>query len=128
MSRSLTRQQVLSWRDTWSRTDKAMVEAAVGALPATTAFYETTSYAAARVDGRVAVYISPGYLSWSGGQWSAELDPALFGALDVEDGWAWKPLSTFRPHQGSKPSIEEFDEPWAGCFTVPARNGTCSCD
>lgn len=132
MSRDLTRRQVMEWRSAWSHADQRALEHALDHL-AETDYYEPGSkqYVGARVGGRVALYIAPGYLYWTRPGWTDVLDTSLYagGLLDADDGRAlWSPLSTFRQHERSGPSLEELAAPCLDCFQVPSVSGACGCD
>lgn len=130
MSRALTRQQILNWRDGWSFSDRALVEHALDLLPEGD-YYEpvSKSYAAARVAGRVAVYIAPGYLYWPRGQWSVDVDPhRVPQGISTDEQDTWYALSTFQQRGTSRPSFEELKAPCPACFMIPSVSGACDCD
>lgn len=131
MSREMTRQQVMNWRDGWSSSDRALIESSLDLLPEAD-YYKPTSaqYIGARVGGRVAVYIAAGYLYWPKGRWAVDLDPQLVpGGLKTDDeGHKWFPLSTFRTRAGAKERFEELSAPCPDCFLVPSVSGECGCD
>ncbi|KQY46723.1 hypothetical protein [Cellulomonas sp. Root137] len=133
MSRSLTRQELLVWRENWSYTDKEQIEAALDVLGEAD-YYEPTSkgYVGARVAGRVALYVAPGYIYWNSPTWTESLDAHLFaGGFDTgeQDTGTWYCLSTFRARDGSSgPGFDELRAPCPRCFTVPSLTGACYCD
>ncbi len=130
MSRPLTRQQLTSWRENWSFADLELIQHALDLLPERD-YYEPTSaaYVAARVGGRVAVYIAPGYLWWPNGTWSVDLDPRLIPrGLWRDDSGNGYGLSTFVERGASKPALAELTAPCPVCFLVPSVSGACGCD
>jgi hypothetical protein len=132
MSRALTRQQLMAWRENWNVTDRVLIEHAIDLLPERD-YYEPTSaqYVGARVAGRVALYVAPGYIYWPKPTWSADIDPALIpGGLcgGEEQEGRWYELSTFQQRGSSEPRFEELNAPCPGCFLVPSVSGACGCD
>lgn len=131
MSRPLTRQQVTNWRDNWSLRDLELIEHALDLLPERD-YYEPTSaqYVGARVTGRVAVYVAPGYLYWPKGRWAVNLDPRLVpgGLYRDDDGNSSFGLSTFSDRGATESRFEELTAPCPVCFLAPSVSGACGCD
>ncbi|RZS60644.1 hypothetical protein [Xylanimonas ulmi] len=130
MARTLSRSQVLAWSDRWSFTDRQLIEAAIDALSESD-FYEPNSagYIGARVDGRVAMYIAPGYIFWNAAQWLDAIDPALLTGEIVTDGnGRFYALSNFQDRSSGTPDLAEIRAPCPNCFTVPSETGACFCD
>jgi hypothetical protein len=132
MNRPLTRQQLLAWRENWSVADRELIEHALDVLGAVD-YYEPTSkqYVGARVGGRVALYVAPGYLYWTSPNWAegleARMTPGGLGGGEQETG-RWYRLSTFQQRGSSTPSFEELSAPCPVCHLVPSVTGTCGCD
>ena len=120
----------MSWNDKWSFSDRELIEHALDVLPEQDYYVPSSAaYAAARVAGRVAVYIAPGYLWWPGGTWTTNLDPRLIpGGLQPDGSGLSYALSTFMQRDASKPSLAELTEPCPACFLVPSVTGACGCD
>lgn len=131
MTRPLTRQQVLNWRENWSFTDRELIKHSLDLLPEQD-YYEPNAaqYVGARVVERVAVYILPGYLYWPKATWSADLDAILIPAgLKVDDnGDTWYTLSTFVNRGESAHRFDALTAPCPKCFMVPSVSGACGCD
>lgn len=134
MSRSLSRAEVLGWRDNWSHEDKQLIEHALDLLGEKD-YYEpnTKQYVGARVGGRLALYVAPGYIYWPSPAWTEQLDPQMIPrglAGGGENKERWYVLSTFRSRGSSspKPTFEELKAPCGECFLVPSVTGTCGCD
>lgn len=130
MTRTLTRQQVLSWRETWSYTDKELIAHALDVLDDVD-YYVVASetYVVARMDGRVAVEIAPGYLYWRAARFVSLVDEAKFpGGIrgDAASGW-WYTLSTFQPRAGSTPTFEELRDTCPVCWAELPVTGECNC-
>ncbi len=131
MTRPLTRQQVLNWRENWSFSDRKLIEHALGLLPEQDYYQPSAAqYAGARVAGRVAIYIAPGYLYWPKATWSTDLDTKLIpaGLKSDASGDTWYTLSTFVKHEESSRRFEELTAPCPYCFIVPSVSGACDCD
>lgn len=129
MTRPLTRQQVLTWRENWSFTDRALIDHALDLLPEHD-YYEPSAaqYVAARVAGRVAVYVAPGYLYWPKATWCIDLDARLIPAgLESDDSGSWYALSIFMKRGESASRFEELSTPCPTCFMVPSVSGDCDC-
>ena len=118
--RLLTRRQALDWNESWSVTDREMVDAAIEAIEDGTLYMPASAgYMGVRVWGQLAeqtpgsqprfgvhraLIIFKGWLEWpeAGDPWRRKLDPALFADFrederDVFDRVAytiWHPLST----------------------------------
>lgn len=111
--RRLTDLQALDWREYWSFTDREFIEHALSVLPEHD-LHEPASggYIAATVNGRIALYVCPGYLWWPKGTWAGAVDGSLIpgGLLDggEEDGTMWARLSTIR-HAGRPKMGRSFD-------------------
>jgi hypothetical protein len=132
MSRPLVRQQVMTWRESWSIADRELIEHALNQLGEAD-YYEPNSpqYVGARVGGRVALYIAPGYLYWTSPKWAEGLDVKMIpgGLLSGDqDKGRWYALSTFQERGSSKPSFDELRAPCPVCFLVPSISGACNCD
>ena len=131
MTRSLTRQQVLRWRENWSFSDLDLIEHALDLLPEQD-YYEPSAaqYVGARVAGRVAVYIAPGYVYWPKATWCTDLDTRLVpaGLKSDASGDSWYALSTFMKREESARRFEELSAPCPNCFQVPSVAGACGCD
>lgn len=132
MRRVLTRQQVLDWRENWSYSDRELIEHSLEALGEAD-YYTPPSqqYLCARVGGRVALNIAPGYLYWRSATFADLVDESRFpGGLGggPEHTGRWYALSTFRQRDEATPNFEEFDEPCPECWMVPSLSGECSCD
>lgn len=111
--RTLTDRQVLDWRENWSFTDRNFIQHATSVLPEH-GWHEPGSggYIAATVEGRIALYVCPGYLWWPKGTWAGEVDGSLIpGGLLVGgegDGTMWARFSTMG--RTSKPKLgRDFD-------------------
>ncbi|HYP46810.1 MAG TPA: hypothetical protein VEQ66_16620 [Propionibacteriaceae bacterium] len=132
MSRELARQQLMAWRENWSVADRDLIEQALNQLDEAD-YYEPNSrqYAAARVGGRVALYIAPGYLYWTSSKWAeglaTQMIPGGLGGGEQDKG-RWYALSTFQERGSSQPGFEELRAPCPVCFLVPSVSGACSCD
>ena len=130
MARTLSRSQVVAWSDRWSFTDRQLIDAALDALGESD-YYEPNSagYVGARVNGRVAMYLAPGYLYWNAAQWVDAVDAALLpGGVEVDGNGRFYALSSFQNRTRGTPDLAEIREPCPNCFTVPAVTGACFCD
>jgi len=131
MTRPLTRHKVLTWREKWSLPDRELIDHALDLLPEQD-YYEPSAaqYVGARVAGRVAVYVAPGYLYWPNGTWCSGLDIRLTpkGLQSGDSSDTWYELSTFRQRGESTQSFVELTAPCPDCFMVPSVSGSCDCD
>lgn len=132
MSRALTREQVLAWRETWSHSDLEKIAHALDVLGEAD-FYEPPSrqYLGARVAGRVALNIAPGYLYWRSTRFSDLIDVSKFHrglSGDEAHGVRWYALSTFQRRDDATPSFHELRAPCPTCWMEPSVNGECGCD
>lgn len=130
MSRALTRQQALGWREAWSHSDKELIAYVLDTLGEAD-YYEPPSqtYVGARVEGRAAVYVNPGYLEFPTPSAVERVDPSRFpGGIRGDDSGYWYALSTFQHRGESTPAVEELTEPCPECWTVPSVSGECACD
>lgn len=131
MGRPVDRSQVLLWREGWSFTDKLKIEHALDVLPEVDYYVPNSeAYVGARVDGRMATCIAPGYIWWPQEIWIDALDRSLIGEIEgnASDGW-WHCLSTFRHRStGERALLEELRAPCPRCFTVPTVTDACFCD
>lgn len=130
MSRALTRTQVLAWRVSWSHSDKELIAYVLDSLEEAD-YYETTTngYVGARVAGKVAVYVLPGYLEWPSRRAAERVDATRFpGGIQSDGTTYWYALSSFRHRGESMPTFEESSEPCSTCWIVPSVTGACGCD
>ena len=132
MRRTLTRDQVLSWREGWSHSDLDKIAHALDVLGETD-YYEPPSrqYIGARVDGRVALNIAPGYLYWTSTRFSDLIDVSMFpGGLGggETNGARWYALSTFQRRDDATPSFDELRAPCPTCWMEPSASGECGCE
>lgn len=132
MGRTLSRHEVLRWRDNWSGADKVAIEHALSLLPEAD-YTEPNSkgYVGARVGGRIALYVCPGYLFWTSPRWIEERDPvAMPGGIGADEkNGRWYELSTFG-NRGDRirQTFVELEAPCPRCFMVPTVTGACHCD
>jgi hypothetical protein len=69
--RRLSRTQVLAWNEPWSTRDRVWITAALDAIPnGVCVVPRAGDRIGVWMDGRLALVIRPGYLSWPGGQWA----------------------------------------------------------
>jgi len=128
--RTLTDRQALDWRESWSFTDRAFIEHALSVLPEHEVHEPSSGgYIAANVNGRIALYVSPGYVWWPKGTWAAAVDASLLpgGLLDggEGDGTMWAKLSTFRG-AGRPDTRRDFDPGVCPeCFLQLPATGVC---
>lgn len=134
-ARTLTRAQVLAWRDEfWSYTDKQAIGQALDLLPVDrTEFYQEAGgrRVIATVDGDMAFVIRPGFVSWPQGVWGEGVDENLYsGGIkhDDGDGATWAELCTFR---GSGWSTKRQRRDFGMCpncgYALPATGGCDNC-
>ena len=98
--RHLTLEQALNWNSHWSHTDQVRIGEALAAPPELEFLVPPSGgYIGVWVDGRKALEIRPGYLSWTTLKWAADLPPTITGTLEHDGTHAWFLLSTFRPNE-----------------------------
>jgi hypothetical protein len=124
--RRLSRTQVLAWNEPWSTRDRVWITAALDAIPnGVCVVPRAGDRIGVWMDGRLALVIRPGYLSWPGGQWATDLGPGLFPEMYEDEHFKWHELSTFRPHTGGPTAEEPPAAICPSCFMARPRTGVC---
>lgn len=126
----LTRTQVLWWREPWSYTDRAMVAAALDAVPNAN-FVEPPSggYIGVWAGNRVALTVHPGYVLWARGRRPEPLPDDLFPQFQQFGDYEWHELSTFRPTGGGSGRPEKPVIACPNCnYEIPASGICGECD
>lgn len=130
--RTLTRAQVIAWRDKWSHTDRQTIGQSLDLLPSDRLeMYELPrrGRVIATVDGKAAFVIRPGFVSWTKGIWVEGVDGSLF-ATGIKvggegDGTMWAELSTHRDRGGSKKRGKRDFGTCPTCWEQLPANGIC---
>ena len=130
--RLLTRAQVLSWRETWSYTDRQAIAQSLDLLPSDRLeLYEMPSggRVIAKVDGKKAFIIHPTYVSWPKGAWVDGVDASSYPTgikLGGEgDGTMWAELSTARDAERSKKRGQRDFGTCPTCWEQLPATGVC---
>ena len=124
--RHLSLEQALAWNPDWSHSDRLRVAEALGVLPELEFIVPPHGkHVGVWVDGRLALEIKPGYLSWPAVKWTVGLPPSITEAIEHDDTHAWFLLSTHRPNPGerSRPEVQASFCPT--CFQQLPATGIC---
>ncbi|MCE0539344.1 hypothetical protein LWF15_27985 [Kineosporia rhizophila] len=124
--RQLTRDQVLSWRESWSQADRDRIAAALDAIDGGAYLAPPSGgYLGAWVNHQMVFTINPGYVAWRLGPYTKELPSELFPSMYANETHEWHELSTFRYYGGGVKNIEAEEKvcPIHG-MTLP-KTGIC---
>jgi hypothetical protein len=116
--RVLTRQQVRNWNENWSYTDREIIDLHLNRL-APVSFYEPPSggyVGCVDVHGQVVMTLHAGYLKFK-----RNLAPED----RPEPDWPGLTFSTFRPHAGPTPQLEEGHQVCTTHNTALPLTGIC---
>jgi hypothetical protein len=118
--RTLTREQVLRWRENWSESDRNLISQHLDRLSAG-AFYEPQSQAYVGCkqasDPNVVMYVNPGYL-----EFRKDTSPP-----GLDEGVNWIELSTFVA-RGDATLLLESEQVCPKCSMMLPLSGVCDCD
>lgn len=129
--RRMTRRELSRWIEDWTESDRMIVERCLSALSQCD-IYDAGGQVRVYVDGRVALLVNPGYLTWPT-QFALELfDRSLPPSRLMQDaahpGEWWYTFSNFRARgEHLPPQAERWGESCPTCWTLRSKDGHCAC-